>query len=202
VHRVLAGLAVAFGVVIPLISHSAASAYDGKSAAQYANAHVYDYNLNYYHFQDDCTNFVSQAMLAGGHKFHGTPQPLVRDDDAQWWVYGNGAGRTYSWSVADDLATFVNLHDGHTASASQWNGEQSDSLPGFTKGDPVFYDWSDHFNHAAIIVAHGTDATSGFTGKLVDEHTSDRKKVIWNLRPYNSHWAVTDTEEFHMSAGD
>jgi hypothetical protein len=63
-------------------------------------------------YPDDCTNFVSQALYAGGHSFvadSGGPRSVVLSDDLQWWNYEGGAGRTFSWSVANDLWKFENV---------------------------------------------------------------------------------------------
>lgn len=75
-----------------------------------------------------------------------------------------------------------------------------EKLP-LAKGDIVFYNWdytgdkygSGFFgNHVAIVVAaSGTDPKSGWTGPLVDEHTTNRKHAIWSLIPYNAQFATT-----------
>ena len=68
-------------------------------------------------------------------------------------------------------------------------------------GDVVFYDWQysgDQYgngffaNHAGIVVAtSGTDPNSGWTGVLVDAHTTGHFHAIWNLIPYNSQYQAT-----------
>jgi hypothetical protein len=182
-----------------------AYAYNGTTAATYADKYALSPNGSYYSFSDDCTNFVSQALRAGGHKFHGTPSGLVLNNNSQWWVYDGGAGRTYSWSVADSLATFINLYDTATPH-SQFDGGQAKALPsGVAKGDPVFYIFSDSstkFGVSSIVIGSGTDPNSKWVGGLIDEHTTNRHHAIWNLIPYNSQWATTSTEEFHMSTAD
>jgi hypothetical protein len=203
--RVVRTLAIAVLSACFVLVGTDAFAYNGAAAAAYADKYATVQNAAYYHFSDDCTNFVSQAMRAGGHKFHGTPSGLVLNDNSQWWVYSGGAGRTYSWSVADSLATFINLHDAATPH-SQFDGAQAKGLPsGVAAGDPVFYIFSDSdtkFGHSSIVVGSGTDPNSGWVGGLIDEHTTNRKHAIWNLRPYNSQWATTSTEEFHLSTAD
>lgn len=201
-------LAVILGVTAGVVwTGSVANAYSGTSAATYANKYATSPNGAYYHYTDDCTNFVSQSMRAGGHKFHGTPSGLILNDNSQWWELSGGAGRTLSWSVADDLDAFINLHDGTTAEYSYWDGGQPKTLPSAIKaGDPVFYQWDDTsgnaFNHSSIVVGSGTDPNSGWVGTLIDQHTTNRSHAIWNLRPYNAKWMTTSTEVFHLSTTD
>lgn len=146
----------------------------------------------------------SRGSSARSHRGHWrTPTRIVlQNNNSKWWVYDGGAGPTPSWSVADDLATFINLHDTATPH-SQFDGGQAKALPsGVAKGDPVFYILSDSdttYGHASILVGPGTDPTSKWVGGLVDQHTYDRYHAILNLIPYNSQWATTSTEEFHMS---
>jgi hypothetical protein len=142
----------------------------------------------------------------GGHKFYGTPSPAVINDNFQWWAYGDGSGRTYSWSVADNLGSFLSAHDaGVSGQYSQGHGTQGAYAPsGVTAGDPVEYIWNYLaspviYNHASIIVGTGTDPNKGWTGTLVDQHSTDRRHAIWHLIPYNSQWASTVTGEWHFS---
>lgn len=205
VFQLFSVFAISVAIWAPTAAHAS---YSGSGAASYADRYAVNYNGAYYAFGDDCTNFVSQAFRAGGHKFHGTPQPIVLNADSQWWVYNGGAGRTYSWSVADKLGNFVNLYDSWTASKYQSAGSQGNGGPSvIVAGDPVFYIWDYRvtpvkYNHASIVVGRGTDPNSGWSGMLVDQHTTDRYHAIWNLIPYNSRWATTSTGEFHLSTSN
>ena len=79
-------------------------------------------------------------------------------------------------------------------------------------GDPVFYDWTysgdqygDGFfaNHVAIIVSSdGVDPVTGWTGPLIDEHTSNREHAVWSLIPYNSQAQTTAAWYTPMYSGD
>lgn len=131
-------------------------------------------------------------------------QPYRLDDDSQWWVYDGGSGRTFSRSVAADLRAFLEQRDtgadgGHFSPAPS-NGSYAPSP--VTMGDVVFYNWNPNgpdgtaFTHVSIVVGTGSD--SGWTGTLVDEHTSNRARMIWNLIPCNSQWQTTSTDAVHL----
>jgi hypothetical protein len=186
-------------------SASAYAAWSPTNAAAYAERYAINPNGGYPIFSDDCTNFVSQAMRYGGHPQVGSPQPILLHDDSQWWMYGNGPSRTYSWSVADDLELFMGVHDTHAdAGHLQIMGSQGNYVPsGVGRADPVLYLWDarngSSFNHSGIITTSGTDPNSGWVGTLTDQHTTNRYHAIWNLIPYNSLWQYTTTAEFHLS---
>ena len=60
-------------LAISSVNVTSASAYNGTAAKNYAETYAVNHNGAYYSYTDDCTNFVSQALRAGGHKFYGTP---------------------------------------------------------------------------------------------------------------------------------
>jgi hypothetical protein len=197
-----AATAVLASMIVP---DAAFAAYSPTDAATYADKYYANHNGAYITFSDDCTNFVSQAMYYAGHPFKGTPNAGVINDSSQWWKYGNASGRTYSWSVADSLGSFLSVYDtradgGHHQTAGTILSQPPSPVG---KGDPVFYIWNvattSKYQHASIIVTSGTDPTSGWTGYLVDQHSTDRRHAIWHLKPYNSQWASTSYTEFHLS---
>ena len=52
-------------------------AYDGKKAAAYAKKYWKKSNTNYHTYKNDCTNFVSQCLVAGGLKPTAMPQAAI-----------------------------------------------------------------------------------------------------------------------------
>ena len=70
--------------------------YDRLAAVQYAERWWNDYNPQYRKFTVDCTNFISQCLLAGGAPMHGAP---VRERG--WWYQGDNW--SFSWAVAHSL---------------------------------------------------------------------------------------------------
>jgi hypothetical protein len=202
--------------------------YDGYKAASYADTYALHANILDYigPLPEDCTNFVSQALQAGGHSFTfalsdpQSPQPQVLDLSKSWWAWRDngryGSGRTKSWSVTNDLYSFVHLSDPYWP----YEGVQDMGTQGMTPlvfmplddhdpntsweyraapvGTIIFYKWQyqgDAYvpDHASIIVDYGTDPEKGWSGALIDQHTNNRYHAIWNLIPYNSQWATTLT---------
>ena len=201
--RKLASVALVASVV-SMGGTTAANAYSGSAAAGYADHNALQPNPGYYNFADDCTNFVSQSLLYGGKHTQGSPNPGVINDRTQWWVWGNASGRTFSWSVANELWLHLVYYDpGASGPMVQSPSFQGAYTPGSIKtGDPVVYDFTSNgsIDHAAIQVGIGTDPGSGWYGNIVDEHTTGRKHAIWHLTPYNSQWASTNTAEIHVSS--
>lgn len=138
--------------------------YWGKEEHHYARNPFYaDYKSN------NCTNFISQILRAGGGKFMRT---WVKGDwkDGSWWYYNFGSGGTFgngpsagwdntdSWSVADVLPRHL----------WQYKLAYIDSVQqpwGWTKGDILSYDWVDsdgkgNINHLNFVVGT-TDSPSG-----------------------------------------
>lgn len=160
-----------------------ANAYNGGQAASYANSYAINRNTYWLVFSNDCTNFISQAMHAGGLATNVEWSSIPSDN---YW--------TQTWSVAHTSFTWITAHKASTSahlSAAQGGG----NTPSWhVPGDPVYYDWENdgHIDHASMNVATGTDPQyPGWVGDLIDEHTTNRLKVIWNLKPYNAKYAIT-----------
>ncbi|WP_240106462.1 amidase domain-containing protein [Streptomyces sp. MUM 203J] len=81
-----------------------ATGYDYRAMARYAERYWYNYNPEYRRFNDaggDCTNFVSQALKAGGWQH----VPGGYDDHRAWW-YGDSYQST-SWVGANEWSWFT-----------------------------------------------------------------------------------------------
>ncbi|WP_308120314.1 amidase domain-containing protein [Streptomyces bambusae] len=80
-------------------------AYDYTAMAQYAEKYWRNYNPSYRKFNGaggDCTNFISQALKAGGWK----PVPGTATDYRNWW-YDSSKGQSTSWVGANEWAWFT-----------------------------------------------------------------------------------------------
>ena len=171
--------------------------YNRQGAVNYANTWALSANPNYPRFSDDCTDFLSQAVNAGG----GYPQVggSSQTDDTQWWIHNGtfGFSWSHSWSVAlDNLTFFQNQWPGGSMGSLPPGGTYNPYLPGaMTIGDTIYYDWGvgQGISHSTIVVSpYGEDSGSpGYYGALVDEHTNDRSNVVYNLGPYNVYWQTT-----------
>ncbi|WP_206830182.1 amidase domain-containing protein [Alicyclobacillus fructus] len=142
--------------------------YDRMRAVRYADAWWDGTNPRFPRFSDDCTNFVSQCLYAGGISMWGEPNRA-----AGWWFqFGQKPNWSYSWSTAHAL--YLALTDAL--------GAKVVSDPGELKiGDVLFYDWNGEgtYHHSAIV----TDFDA-MGEPLVNAHTIDS---------YHRPWIYTDS---------
>ncbi|MEM6469865.1 MAG: amidase domain-containing protein [Planctomycetota bacterium] len=84
--------------------------FDHGKAAAYARKYALNYNTAYHAFDNDCTNFVSQAMLAGGWQMTGPREFRARQRDDVWWYGGAWFTRaSYTWGGAQNFYNFVRV---------------------------------------------------------------------------------------------
>jgi hypothetical protein len=177
-------------------SPTASTGYSGAVAASYADTYWSSYNSAYPSFANsggDCTNFVSQALYAGGIAMRPTP-PYT--GNAAWFISSSGGQWSYSnpWVNANDDDIFL-LQDlpGVTQVASYVGVAAGQIVPSnASEGDVVLYDWNNDgiFDHEAII--------STADGQYVDAHTSNRYHQYWTLAQYNTQWATTHIVVLHI----
>lgn len=175
-----------------------ALAYNGSAAASYADSWWNSRNGAYLNFPDDCTNFVSQALHAGGESEIGYPSNF---SDSAWWMDTPNGQWTHSWSVADDLYLSLTNYTSRGILEDASFHPQGGGVDSIGQGDVLFYDWGQgqNISHSAIqVVNNGHDATYPLSGSLVDQHTNDRYHEIWNLYPTNPYWSTTDIYEVHI----
>jgi hypothetical protein len=85
--------------------------YSATAAVAYAKKWAKDTNADYPRFTNDCTNFVSQSLLAGGWAMTGDGCWHRKDDDV-WW-YGDSkcslptVRASFTWSGAQNLFNFM-----------------------------------------------------------------------------------------------
>jgi hypothetical protein len=156
-------VAALFAVSAPTTGF-AASGYNGAAAAAYADTYWQTYNPSWPSFATsggDCTNFVSQALYAGGIAMRSSPQ---YNGDAAWYMVKVKRHWTYAapWVNAQDNSVFALQHlPGVTQVASYYGiapGQQvADNA---AQGDIVLYDFNNDgvYDHEAIVVA--SDGTS------------------------------------------
>ncbi len=140
--------------------------YNRKSAIEYARKWALGANPQYYHFSGiggDCTNFISQCLLAGGG--------LMNYDRYYGWFYDSVLSRSPSWTSVEYLKRFL-LRSGGVGPI----GELS-SINRLVEGDIIQLRQNPtHFNHTVIIsrinrgriyvCAHSNDALD----KPLDEY--------------------------------
>ena len=130
--------------------------YNRRSAVAYAHKWALGANPDFYHFGGiggDCTNFISQCLLAGGGEMIEKPNG---------WFYVSKDYRSPSWTSVEALQNFLlDQNEGLVASISD--------ISSLEEGDIVqLRQNKDRFNHTLIITkkveseiyvcAHSNDA--------------------------------------------
>jgi hypothetical protein len=191
-------------VVLSAATASAAVAYDRASAATYADTYWQSYNPAWPSFAKkggDCTNFVSQALYAGGIAMR--PSPLYAGDAAWYMLQSKGRrwSNSLSWINVQSQRAFLQSL-GATEVASYY-GVAPGALvaSNAAQGDVVLYDWDNDgvYDHDSIVVA-SDDLNPGGTPNwdLVDAHTNNRYHAYWTLAQYNGSWATTQIVVLHI----
>jgi hypothetical protein len=180
----------------------AASGYNGAAAAAYADTYWNNYNSAWPSFANsggDCTNFVSQALFAGGIAMRLSPP---NSGNAAWYMV-KSKQRHWSYAVpwvnAQANSIFALQHlPGVTQVASYYGVAPGQMVAdNATQGDIVLYDFNNDgvYDHEAIVVAN-----DGTSWDLVDAHTNNRYHAYWTLAPYNGSWATTRLVVLHIPA--
>ena len=190
------GLALA---VVALVSASvfqavpaaqAAVSYDREAARAYAvkyacNGNESCRNPSYDNFgATDCTNFVSQAMRAGGIPFKRTGAA-----EDQWWWDGKGTlfdtNRSRSWSSVSAMRTYLL----NTDRARVTNPDMEAYYNYSQVGDLYTYDWGEGegWSHLSMATGSGAFAKYGDYGSIttgagsrMTQHSNDRDGAPWN----------------------
>ncbi|BAU29616.1 putative amidase-like protein [Aneurinibacillus soli] len=142
--------------------------YDRIAAVRYAELWWNSYNPAYRHFDDDCTNYISQCLHAGG-----IPMKSTGNRATGWWYRGGnspGAVWSYSWAVANSFRWM--LERGNPIYT-----EKKESPYELTIGDIICYDFEGdgRWNHSTIIVAKDF-----FGSPLVNAHTVNSRLRYWD----------------------
>jgi hypothetical protein len=150
--------------------------YDYAAIVDYAYQYATDHNGSYRDYANDCTNFVSQAMKAGGWEQEGSGF-LSRKNNTKWY-YGSRTWTTsYSWAGADNWAKFAQVHSKRTSAlANVWYLLPSDVLQ-------ADWDTNNNINHSMVV----TSRTASGEPRLT-YHTSDTvNKPLSTLLAQNPH---------------
>jgi hypothetical protein len=165
--------------------------YNGRAAAKYAHKYATSYNDAFFgRYGNDCTNFASQALGAGGMQFmrefkHGTGSWWYRSHDALGLRIGQD--QTDSWSKVAVLLQHLTDYRLDEVVAIGHDGDIDYSK--FRPGDLLFFDWikKDHeIDHVAIV-----DGITRHGMPTISQHTVDRRGVPWTLGPGVSPGAKT-----------
>ncbi len=182
----------------PTATPPPSSGYNGAAAAAYADQYWSTYNPQWPSYATsggDCSNFVSQALYAGGIAMRLTPP---YSGTAAWFMTGTPTtpNPSTSWINANDNSAFlaaslpavkVGTYTGLGPTVTQASGA--------SQGDVISYDWNGDgvVDHQAIVVTSD--------GQSVDAHTNNRYHAYWTLAQYNAQWQTTIITVYHVTPG-
>jgi len=198
---VLVAFVLALLAISPPSAASAASGYNGAAAASYADTYWQNYNPAWPSFTNsggDCTNFVSQALHAGGIAMRTSPQ---YSGDAAWYMLKSKHRWSYAvtWVNAQDNSIFTLQHLPRVNQVASYFGiAPGQRMPdNAAQGDIVLYDFNNDgvYDHEAIVTASDDGNTSW---DLVDAHDNNRYHAYWTLAQYNASWATTRIVVLHI----
>lgn len=157
-------------------------AYNPVQAVQYAALWWGGFNPAFRHMPDDCTNFISQCLWAGG-----LPMEFAPTRSKGWWYRGPNEQWSFSWAVANSLRWYL---------ASSGRGEQRPAARDLELGDLIAYDWDGDgvLTHWTIVVGYDaggeplvaahTYPAWGRTWRYTDSpaYTRNTKYLFWHIK--------------------
>ncbi|WP_209124250.1 amidase domain-containing protein [Alkalihalobacillus sp. BA299] len=137
--------------------------YDRREAVRYAERWWNDYNPAYRKFKDNCTNFISQCLKAGGAPMVGYP-----NRSKGWWYQGNNW--SYSWSVAHALRWYL------SGAKLGLRGVEMSSASELLPGDLICYDFNGNgrWQHNTMVVTKDENGEP-----LVNAQTTNSRLRYW-----------------------
>lgn len=167
------------------------SNYNRGVAKQYALKWANSYNPAYFSFGNDCINFVSQSLQAGGYqdgKAPGWHKPKSAADTGPWTSISLFID---AWTQTKRVkwGTINGVRDGYKVKVSAVPTYMKGSDSGPQLGDIVFYDFNGKtntyagFEHSAIISNGDLYTVDGVETRVkqlkVCAHTNARRNVSW-----------------------
>jgi len=171
--------------VKPLMVVYGAKGYNPRKAVEYSEQYWNTANSVYPHFNDDCTNFISQCLYAGG-----IPMLFSKEKTKGWWIRtGKGNEWSYSWTVAHSL--YLLLKSGKEPMRAVAVNSPEELVP----GDIICYDFDGdgRFQHNTIVVAKDWDNMP-----LVNAHTTDSRMRYWAYKDSTAYTPQIRYAFFHI----
>lgn len=131
--------------------------FNWDAAAAYARKWALSYNPDYTQFSNDCTNFISQCLKAGGWIYVGSE--FSRTSNTTWY-YGYFS-QSYTWAGAHNHWAF------HASMSRSWVAEQ---MAWLYVGEPISIDFQGdgHIDHTVLVTSK--DASNNL---FVSYHTNN-----------------------------
>jgi len=165
-------------------SGGALQLYSASTAVAYAKKWATSTNPAYPRDGNDCTNFISQAVFAGGWTMAGGSCD-DRKDDSAWW-YGDsqcwypGVHRSYTWGGAQNFFNFTDS-TGRAKSAAR--------ISDLDLGDVLQVAHDGHVGHTTMVTGKTDD-----NNLLLSYHTSDTLDLpVWGKGGFLSKYASSST---------
>lgn len=158
---------------------AAKSTYNYGNMVRYANKYWKRANSDYRTYGSDCTNFISQAMVAGGWKT--TSGSIASRKDSKKWFYGSfELSTSYTWAGAENWYWFARKHSKRVKPLSTvWHLTSSDVLQADWKRDGTI-------DHTMIVTKLGKKGEVYLTYHTPSKHNV---KLSTLLRKYpNASW--------------
>lgn len=143
---------------------------DKWTAAPYNTDAKSGFNPAFPYYDDNCTNFESQAMYAGGLPLVGAPSPFLYDTSVWTWNLSGIASASRTWSYAPSNYTFMKDHSNtFTVMDNIWKAWE---------GSLLYADWTGDgtIDHAMIVVGVVVSG-NGKVNPIIDQKTSNRHQI-------------------------
>lgn len=138
--------------------------YNRLEAVRYAEKWWNTYNPKFNTFEVDCTNFISQCLLAGESPMSGQP-----NRQKGWWYDGNNW--SFSWAVAHSLRWYL------SGAKSGLRAKEVDHASQLVPGDVICYDFEGdgRWDHSTIVTEKDAQGMP-----LVNAHTTNSRHRYWS----------------------
>jgi hypothetical protein len=165
-----------------LNSNRSMRSYNRREAVRYAERWWDDYNPAYRKFTNNCTNFISQCLHAGG-----APMTGWQNRSKGWWYRSDNW--SYSWSVANAMRWYL------SGSQSGLRGEEKQTASDLVPGDVICYDFDGDgtWQHTTIVVAK--DANNE---PLVNAQTANSRMRYWKYEDSTAYTPNIKYKFFHI----
>ncbi len=159
--------------------------YNRLEAVRYAERWWNSHNTAYKLFENDCTNFISQCLHAGGAPMRGYP-----NRSKGWWYRSNNW--SYSWTVANTLRWYL------SGSKQGLRGQEVRSAEQLIPGDVICYDFDGdgRWQHNTIVVAKDEMGMP-----LVNAHTHNSRMRYWDYTDSTAYTPKIKYKFFHIVDG-
>jgi hypothetical protein len=147
------------------------ASYNYSAMVNYAVTWAYGRNPSYRSFPNDCTNFISQAMYAGGWTM---VEGWYQSNSSWWYTFAN---QSYPWAGAHNWYFFATGSGRTTTLSNVWNMALADVLQ-------MDFERDNNINHTMIVTQ-----TSG-SERYLTYHTTDtlNRSLSSLISAYPSAW--------------